>query len=241
MKRLIVNADDLGYDPAVTRGIVECLRFGLVRSTTLMVNTPFSQDAASAAHGFAVGLHFNLARWRALSPSFPKQFLEQGELAEAVAGRLPGEVVEEEVLAQAEYCRSLLGKAPTHIDVHKHLHRHAGVFAGLTSAAQRLGLPVRALDDDMRAALAGKGIRRTNAFIGDAGAEPYWTLEQWRAALAGLQAGVTELMCHPGYAPTHVRSGYSAQREGELATFTAKAAKDALLASGVDLVTFDVV
>lgn len=33
---LIINADDLGYDPAVTRGILEAMRAGLVSSATLM-------------------------------------------------------------------------------------------------------------------------------------------------------------------------------------------------------------
>src|SRR5688500_7142073 len=59
---LIVNADDLGYDPAVTRGILRAMRQGVVTSTTLMVNTPWAEDAAREADELSVGLHLNLAR-----------------------------------------------------------------------------------------------------------------------------------------------------------------------------------
>ncbi|MGH9895204.1 MAG: ChbG/HpnK family deacetylase, partial [bacterium] len=43
--RLIVNADDLGMTPGVTRGIVETMTKGIVSSTTLMVNMPSAPDA----------------------------------------------------------------------------------------------------------------------------------------------------------------------------------------------------
>ena len=36
--RLIVNADDFGYTPGVTSGILRAQREGIVTATTLMVN-----------------------------------------------------------------------------------------------------------------------------------------------------------------------------------------------------------
>ena len=39
-RRLILNADDFGYDPAVSRGIAESMRKGVVSSTTMIVNSP---------------------------------------------------------------------------------------------------------------------------------------------------------------------------------------------------------
>ena len=47
--------------------------------------------------------------------------------------------------------------------------------------------------------------------------------------------GVVELMCHPGHAPTQVISGYSSQREVELATFCSPSARAALEARGLHL------
>ncbi len=58
MKRLVVNADDLGYDPEIDRGILEAHASGIVTSATAMVETPFSAAALRAAPDtLGVGLH----------------------------------------------------------------------------------------------------------------------------------------------------------------------------------------
>src|SRR5512145_1308159 len=175
---LIVNADDLGYDPAVTRGILEALGAGAVTSATLMVNTPFSEEGARAARGRAVGLHLNLARHAPVSGELPGELLSSGEFDESRAGELPAGAVEAEALAQLDRFAALAGQEPTHVDVHKHLHRHPGVLEGLARAARRRGLPVRSIDAGMRASLARWGVRTNDGFIGDAGRAAYWTLEQ---------------------------------------------------------------
>lgn len=216
---LIINADDLGYDPAVSAGIFEAMRAGAVSSTTLIVNSPHSESAAVAAAGLSVGLHLNLARFAPCWKGFPKGWLVGGELSEALARELPSEVVEQETLAQLDRLEGILGHAATHMDVHKHLHRWPKVLEGLSAAAKYRGLPVRSIDGAMRRALRLRAVATPDAFVGDAGREPYWTLPRLRAALEKLCDGVTELMCHPGHLPTSVRSGYSAQREIELQTF----------------------
>ena len=48
-RRLIVNADDLGYDPAVSEGIVLAMRSGVVTSSTLMVNLPHRVPSAAGS------------------------------------------------------------------------------------------------------------------------------------------------------------------------------------------------
>ncbi|MFP2934158.1 ChbG/HpnK family deacetylase [Pyxidicoccus sp. 3LG] len=93
----------------------------------------------------------------------------------------------------------------------------------------------------MRRALESHGVATNAHFIGDAGAEAYWTLERLEEQLAALPAsGVIELMCHPGYAPEAVRSGYSAQREVELETFVAPRARELLARAGVVPTDFSV-
>lgn len=238
VRRLIVNADDLGYDPAINQGIVEAMRKGAVTSATLMVNLAHSAEGAAQAHGLPVGLHLNLARGAPVSPRFPTPLLLAGAFDESRVPDLPPEVVEDESLAQLDRAAELLGRPPTHADVHRHLHRHPGVLEGLTRAAVRRGLPVRALDDSMRAALRARGIRTTDRFVGDAGAEAYWTAARFEEALAALGPGTTEWMCHPGLLPTHVRSSYAGQRVLELRTLGAPGARLALVQAGVELVGF---
>lgn len=235
---LIINADDLGYDPAVTRGILKAMFEGVVTSATLMVNTPYAEEAAEEATGLALGLHLNLARHAPVSRAFAPEHLDRGQFAEAKADRLPAEAVEAEALAQLDRLEALLGRPATHVDVHKHLHRHPAVLQGLAAAARARGVPVRAIDPAMRATLRNAGVRTTDFFIGDAGLEPYWTMERFREHVERLSPGVTELMCHPGFSPELVKSGYAAQREVELRTFLHPGARRILERCGVRLGTF---
>ncbi|MBL8935560.1 MAG: ChbG/HpnK family deacetylase [Archangium sp.] len=227
MRRVILNADDFGYDPAVSRGIEQAMRDGVVSSTTMMVNTPHSEEAATRAKGLSIGLHLNLARWRSVSrPSH--------EFVESQAHALEAAFVEAETLAQLDRLQALVGRAATHIDVHKHLHTVPAVLGGLARAAKARGLAVRSIDAPMRQALHELGVRTNDVFIGDAGKSAWWTKEQFAQVVQSLPAeGVVELMCHPGFAPSQVTSGYSAQREVELATFCARESKALLEARGV--------
>ncbi len=234
-RTLIINADDLGYDPAVSRGILDAMRQGVVTSATFMVNTPFSEETARESRGLSLGLHLNLARGSPVSRAIPAEHLRDGGFEEALAAQLSPEAVEQEVLAQLDRFEALLGQPATHIDVHKHLHVHDNVLTGLISAAQARRLPVRSISTGMRARLSREGVPTNAHFVGDAGVEPWWTWERFEAQVAGLEDGVTELMCHPGYTPTHVRSGYAAQREVERATLTDPRARPLLERLGVVL------
>ena len=239
LRRLIINADDLGYDRGVDRGLLLAMRQGLVSSATLMVNSPHAAEAAEAARGLPVGLHLNLARWRPLSRAFPASLLSaDGAFLEAQAAALPEGVVEEETRAQLQRTERLLGRRPTHLDVHKHLHRLPAILRAVAVVARAEGFPVRALDAEMRAFLAAEGVPTTGHFVGEAGAEAYWTLERFFVELAALGPGTTEWMCHPGEPPTEVVSGYALQRKVELDTFTAEKARAALASSGVVLTDY---
>jgi len=241
-RALIINADDLGYDPAVTRGILRAMREGVVSSTTFMVNTAFSEAAAREARGLAIGLHLNLARGMPVWSGFPRALLgEDGGFMESRAASLPPDVVEAETFAQLTRLVGLLGQPATHVDVHKHLHRNPGILQGLARAARAAGLPVRSTDADMRRALEAHGVATNAHFIGDADQEAYWTLERFEAHLASLPAdGVIELMCHPGYRPETLKSGYAAQREVELETFLHPRARELLARADVIPVNFGI-
>ncbi|NOK11715.1 carbohydrate deacetylase [Corallococcus exercitus] len=231
----MINADDLGYDPGITRGILHALREGVVSSATLLVNAPGTGDAARQARGLAIGLHLNLDRGAPVDPGFPREWRTvDGGLSGARVAELPADVVEAEALAQLERLERLLGQAATHLDVHKHLHRHPPVLEGLSRVARRAGLPVRSVDADMRGALRARGVATNDAFVGESGETAYWTPERFSSALAALPAeGVTEWMCHPGHLPQVVTTRYAAQREVELSTFLDARSREALARAGI--------
>ena len=72
MSRLIINADDLGYSPAVNRAITDLFQAGLVTSASILVNLPHSEEGAqiAARHPrLSVGVHLNLSKGCPLLPA----------------------------------------------------------------------------------------------------------------------------------------------------------------------------
>ncbi len=215
MKLLVVNADDLGYDPEIDRGILEAHARGIVTSATAMVETPFAAGALRAApRSLGAGLH------AVLDPGVDRA------TAEAALRRQ---------LARFEELR---GAPPTHLDSHKHAHTRAPILEAFAAVAAEYGLPVRAVDGGMRAALRARGIATADAFLGDAARRPAWTGEELLAALAVVGEGVTELMAHPGHPPSHARTSFGAEREIELRALCDPAARALLARSGVRLCTY---
>ncbi len=219
---LIVNADDLGYDPAIDRGILEAARRGIVTSTTAMVNLPGIEaalEAALAIGHLGVGLHLNFARGPSLSNA-TSLLGADGALDEHRAAHARLADVAAEIEAQLRRFNALTGRMPTHCDVHKHLHRHETILAAVIQMALAHSMPIRAVDATMRARAIAAGAKTTDHFIGDTGEEAYWTPGRALEALDALEAGTTELMCHPGYRPERVKTGYGIQRETELEALT---------------------
>src|SRR6266852_4538428 len=71
VRRLIVNADDLGLTAGVNRAIVETDLGGFVSSATLMANGPAFEDALTAARlapNLSVGCHVVLVDGTPVSP-----------------------------------------------------------------------------------------------------------------------------------------------------------------------------
>jgi predicted glycoside hydrolase/deacetylase ChbG (UPF0249 family) len=216
VRLLVVNADDLGYDPEIDRGILEAHRRGIVSSATLMVETPHAARAVAAAPpGLGLGLH---------------AVVDPGSDRASAEARLRGQI---------ERFRLLAARLPTHLDSHKHAHAAPAVLAAFTAVARELDLPVRAIDASMRARLRAAGVLTADAFLGDAALRPAWTEEALAAALLALGDGATELMAHPGFSPSIARTSFGAEREVELAALTSARAKDALARSGARLCRYD--
>jgi predicted glycoside hydrolase/deacetylase ChbG (UPF0249 family) len=212
VKLLVVNADDLGYDPEIDRGILEAHARGIVSSATAMVETPWAAAALAAAPPtLGVGLH------AVLDPAADRASAERA------------------LRHQLARFQALAGRGPTHLDSHKHAHALPEVLAAVARVAGELGLPVRALDARMRATLRAGGVLTADHFLGDAALRPAWTEASLAAALGALEEGTTELMAHPGFAPRFARTSFGVEREEELAALESAAAREALRASGARL------
>ena len=64
------------------------------------------------------------------------------------------------------------------------------------------------------------------------------TLDDLLAILANLPEGVTELMCHPGYADAALVSDYTTMREVELRVLTDARVLTLIATQGIELINF---
>ena len=137
VRRLIVNADDFGLTTSVSEGVIDAFQNKQVSSTTLLVNTPGTEEAVGLAErnpGLGVGLHFNLTEGQPLTSAKSLidengQFWSRRQLLCKLLTRAvsPADITSE-FIAQLDRAEDL-GITPTHIDSHQHVHMAPAVFA----------------------------------------------------------------------------------------------------------------
>jgi predicted glycoside hydrolase/deacetylase ChbG (UPF0249 family) len=244
---LIVNADDFNLTDGVTRGILAAHGNGIVTSTTVMVNLPGlekSRDLAQEFPRLGLGLHLNLTFGPPLLPPERVPSLVDGNGRFIRDHARVGEVgdlseIRAEWAVQAERFAGIFGRRPTHLDTHHHVHRHPRIFEVALELAERLDLPLRALTPAMAERIRGRRLPAVDRTVGDAGPEAFWQPARLVDFFRGLSGGVTELMCHPGYADDALAaSSYCAQREVELNALCAPRVKDALAAAGIRCIAY---
>jgi chitin disaccharide deacetylase len=206
-RRLIVTADDFGRSPGINRGIVEAFENGIVTSASLMVRWPAAREAAGYARrrvDLAVGLHVDLGEWRYRDGAWEPVY--------EVVSPDNHEEVEAEVVRQLERFRKLLGRDPTHVDSHQHVHRSDPIRAVFSRFAKQLRVPLRDVTP---------GIRYCGDFHAQtAKGEPVpdgVSVASLISIVASLPDGTTELACHPGRA-NDGDSVYAVERSQEVET-----------------------
>ena len=227
-KHLIVNADDFGLSDGVNRGIIEAAEQGILTSASLMVRQPAAAAAAAYARAHplvSVGLHLDLGEW----------VYRDGQwmpLYSVVSTNDPKAVAEEVARQLAEFQR-LMGKNPTHLDSHQHVHREEPALSIAKRLANELSISLRGFTPE---------IRYCGDFYGQTAEGEHWpegiSLDNLNAILAGLSAGITELGCHPGYGEG-LATAYRAEREQELGVLCDRSLPRVLAERGVELCSFD--
>src|SRR5262249_30954804 len=143
----------------------------------------------------------------------------------------PG-AVDAELDRQLARFEELVGRPPTHIDSHQHVHRGTVVGRIVSARARDLRVPVRELSP---------GVRYRGDFYGQSSKGdryPEWITARALANLIdGLAEGVTELGCHPAAWQTG-DDGYGAERVVELASLCHPDVLDAVIGHGVTLASF---
>jgi predicted glycoside hydrolase/deacetylase ChbG (UPF0249 family) len=227
MRCLIVNADDFGLSPGVNEGIIEAYERGIVTSTSLMVRQAAAAEAAvygRAQSRLSVGLHVDLGEWVYDDGGWVSVY-EVVPLDDARA-------VKDEVVRQLAAFRDLMGRDPTHIDSHQHVHRYEPIRSVLIEMGGRLGVAVRQ---------CSLGIGYCGDFYGQTGkGRPLpgaISVDRLLDILGSLPAGVTELGCHPGKGEG-MGLVYGREREMELRTLCDARVRAAVIGKGIKLRSF---
>jgi predicted glycoside hydrolase/deacetylase ChbG (UPF0249 family) len=219
MKYLIVNGDDFGVSRGINRGIVEAHHHGILTSTSLVVDMPWSEEAAwlsRALPDLGIGLHVKVTN----EGREPAMDLTDADNCRAELHR--------------QFCRfeELMGRPPTHLDSHHNVHRDARLLPHFLDLARQYGLPLR----------EHSPVRYFSKFYGRWGGETH--PEQisveglLRLVETNVREGFTELSCHPGYVDPDFQSDYSIEREIELRTLCDPIIRTALAEQHIQLVSF---
>lgn len=150
MKRLIINADDLGINPQRTHGIFLCFEEGIVRSTSILPNFSDSNQAAKHARErkLSAGLHLNFTDGAPLSNQkdietilTPDGFFHDRKTFKRLldAESIDRMHVEREARAQVDWMFDHYGM-PSHIDSHHNFHIHPFIIPLLLPILERYGI-----------------------------------------------------------------------------------------------------
>lgn len=225
---LIVNADDFGLTSGINRGIIEAHEHGIVTSASLMVRYPSAQQAAAYARArprLSVGLHFEVAEWR----------YRGGEWYAAYEVVPAGDATQlrAELDRQLAAFVRLLGREPTHLDSHQHVHQSEPARSIMLEHAKRLNVPLRSCTSS---------IAYNGNFYGQSGeGEPFAdgiSLAHLGEMIISLRPGWSEFGCHVGYADD-LDSVYAAEREEELRVLCTREVRELLERNDVHLRSFD--
>jgi predicted glycoside hydrolase/deacetylase ChbG (UPF0249 family) len=218
-KLVIFNADDFGYSRGITRGIVEAHRKGVVTSTSLMVNTPATLEAVASARDLpdlSIGLHVNFTNE-----------------AERLVDFYEPRVARQELRRQFDRFVSLMGRLPTHLDSHQHVHRVRECQPSFEELAHEHDLHLR---DALPVTYKGGFYGQWEYGVSDPTKVSIEALQRiLRNEIAG---GIYEMCVHPGHVDPDFTSIYHEDRERELATLIDPRVREILAEEDIQLIGF---
>ncbi len=150
LPKLIINADDFGWDDSACEAILELASRNAITSTTIMANLVkknYLEDLKKIKH-LSKGLHLNLIEGKPISnPENIKSilnskgnFFSSSELFKRyLSGQVKSKDIITETQAQIEHLRSF-GIMVSHADSHQHIHVYPFIGADIAKAFHQSGI-----------------------------------------------------------------------------------------------------
>lgn len=152
--RIIINADDFGFDADTVAATIECFELDAVSGATIMPKMPATAEAVmyAAKHPeLSFGAHLTWTGDGTEEPVCPPhdvaalvgsdgRFLQTNVIRmKALLGQLPVAQIARETTAQLALLRDA-GVRLTHVDSHRHLHKFKPFVAALREVLPRFGI-----------------------------------------------------------------------------------------------------
>lgn len=223
---LIVNADDYGYFPCISRGILDAAASGAITATGILANSPDLKNQLewlNSAVGLDIGVHLNLTCGYPLTASMRDKLGNRN-------GRFPGAYRMSLMLlkkkidikdVRAEWCAQIevfQGKKLMFLNSHEHIHMLPSLFKLALELAQEYQIPhVRLTRAEWLFPVGIPGLVRNTLIHGmqainqnrikahapellGLSRSGKLTLDYLEKIFSKLKPGQTyELMCHPGH------------------------------------------
>ncbi len=146
---LIINADDYGYYPCISKGILEAVSSGAVTATGIMANSPDLKTQLkwlSSFNNLDLGVHLNLTFRQPLTATitdklaywngcFPNAYSMSWML---LTGKISIQDVRSEWSAQIEACQ---GQKLQFLNSHEHIHMLPVLFPLMLELAYKYAIP----------------------------------------------------------------------------------------------------
>ncbi len=161
MRRLIINADDLGADEARNEGIFEAIRAGIVTSASILPNGPALGHAlegirSRGCEGVSFAVHLNLSEGRPLAGGLTRlagpdgNFLGKAATHRLLAGAgdasLEADIARETALQIGRLLDA--GIAVSHLDGHQHVHVFPAALDAVAETAKAFGIVRMRIPDE---------------------------------------------------------------------------------------------
>ncbi|NLK63299.1 MAG: ChbG/HpnK family deacetylase [Fusobacteria bacterium] len=221
--KIIINADDLGYNEEINRGIYESYTKGIVSSTTIMTNMPGFDNAVKLfknAKDISIGIHFNLTKGVPIGKNYIditnkyREFKSKEEIGSIID---LNEVIDELNLQLKKFIDSF-NYLPSHIDSHHHIHTMDKFKQIFFNFAKKNNLPIRINSEMHKLEASLQNIKTPDVLITDFFNNP--SIEVFKKYINKYKnrESIIEFMVHPGYVTDDLikNSTYSYMREKEL-------------------------
>jgi len=224
-KRLIINADDFGWDTSATEGILDLARKSAISSTTVLATHVSAGDIKEliALRNISVGFHLNLidgnpvsghSQVKSLTDKDGKFLSAQNLYKKFLLNTLSKAEIKTEILNQINWLKKL-GVEISHADSHRHIHQYPVLGDFILKVLNEAGIKkIRKLNtnrfsDKRRMILKAMSLyphRQTKKFISpqillsDFSADKKADMEVFSKSLnsAFEKYQTAEMMTHPG-------------------------------------------